>query len=80
MKRMLVISALSLGLLTACSSESEKGTHQHEDGRVHADHPDSTQAAVSPADTTGHGHSHDRAGGHGDEADTAAHGHSHDRP
>ncbi len=78
MKRMLFISVLSLGLLTACSSESEKGTHQHDEGQVHADHLDSTEATVAPADTTAHGHSHDRAGGH--EADTAGHGHSHDRP
>lgn len=50
MKRMLIISMMSFGVLTACSSKSEKGTHKHDDGREHADHTDST----------GIDHSHDR--------------------
>jgi hypothetical protein len=80
MKRMLIFSLLSFGFLTACSSKSEKGTHTHDDGKVHADHTDSTMTAgtdstgINHADSTAHGHSHDKA-----ETDTTVHGHSHDK-
>jgi hypothetical protein len=60
MKKTLFVSILFLGVFTACSSK-EKGTHRHPDGRVHANHADSTKAAV---DTTAHGHSHDEGDGH----------------
>ena len=82
MKRMLIISMLSFGILTACSSKSEKGTHTHDDGREHADHTDSTKSISADStgidhshDSTEHGHSHDKS-----DVDTTAHGHSHDRP
>lgn len=78
MKRMLIISMLSFGILTACSSKSEKGTHTHGDGREHANHTDSTKLISADStnhDSTEHGHSHDKS-----QTDTTAHGHSHDRP
>lgn len=77
MKQMLIFSMLTFGFLSACSSESKKGTHTHEDGTEHADHLDSTNSmsAEHSHDSTSHGHGHDAS-----QADTTAHGHSHDRP
>jgi hypothetical protein len=57
MKIVVIAFVALLCLFASCGQKSERGTHTHDDGSVHADHEaDTAQEEFNAADTIGHVH------------------------